>query len=42
MEAVEDAAAQGIVYQELRLSPGPLLAKGISGSEILRAVEAGV
>lgn len=42
MEAVEDAAAQGIVYQELRLSPGPLLAKGIAEDEILRAVETGV
>ncbi len=41
-EAIEDAAAEGAVYQELRLSAGPLLAKGIPGQDILAAVEEGI
>ena len=42
VEAIEDAAAEGTIYQELRLSAGPLLAKGIPGRDILDAVEQGV
>ena len=41
-EAVEDAAEDGIRYLELRFSPGPLLAAGLSQEDILLGLREGV
>lgn len=41
-EAIEDAAKDGIRYLELRFSPGPLLAAGLSQKDILEGLREGV
>lgn len=40
-EAIEDSAADNVKYLELRITPGPLLAKGISEEDILSGIEEG-
>ncbi len=40
-EAIEDAAKDHVKYLELRISPGPLLEKGISQEDILAGIEEG-
>ena len=40
-EAIEDSAADNTKYLELRISPGPLLEKGIPEEDILAGIEEG-
>lgn len=40
-EAIEDSAADNVKYLELRISPGPLLEKGISEADIISGIEEG-
>lgn len=40
-EAIEDSAQENVKYLELRISPGPLMEKGIPPSDIIAGIEEG-